>query len=61
MVRTIMLSQASKVLLEALQLDSAMYSLHSLRWGDTTTVYRAGMDKLHIKCHGMWASDAFWT
>ena len=56
-----MLSQVLKVLLDTLQWDSTVYSLHSLKRGGATTVYRAGTDHLHIKCHGMWSSDTFWA
>ena len=50
---------ALKVLLNALQLDSIVYLLHSLRKGRATTSYRAGTDQFHIKYYGMWLSDAF--
>ena len=56
-----MLSQALKVLLEALHMDSSLFSLHRLRRGGATTAYRAGIDQIHIKCHGMWANTEFWT
>ena len=50
-----------KVLLDALQLDSAVYLLHSLRRGGATFTYRASLYHLHIKHHSMWSSDVFWA
>jgi hypothetical protein len=49
-----------KAMIEAVHLDPSMYSLHSLRRGGATAAYIAGMDMLHVKRHGNWASSAFW-
>ena len=54
-----MLAQASLILLEALNLDLGLYSLHSLRRGGAMAAYHGGSDQLDIKRHGLWASDAF--
>ena len=59
-VTTFMLSRALKVLLDAFQLDSALYSFDSLRRGWPTSTCRASMDHLHIKCYSMWC-DALGT
>ncbi len=41
--------------------STSAYSLHSLRRGGATAAFSAGVDHVHIKRHGGWASDAFWT
>ena len=46
---------------KALGLDPGLYSLHSLRRGGAALPYRAGVDILEVKQHGLWASDAFWA
>ena len=60
-VTTVTLSQALKVLMDALQLDSAIYSLQSLKRSGATTAYRAGMTNStssimacgHVTCLGL--------
>ncbi|GMG16753.1 unnamed protein product [Phytophthora fragariaefolia] len=39
--------------------DPRRFSLHSLRAGGATHMYRAGTDALTIQFHGRWVSDAF--
>ena len=41
--------------------DPAAYSFHSFRRSGATTAFRAGVDFAHIKKHGGWRSDSFWT
>ena len=43
-----MLVTGLKVVLKALNMDTKLYSLNSLRWG----AYQAGTDHLDIKRHG---------
>ena len=52
---------ALNVLLEALHVDNSLFSLHSLRWCSATAAYRAGIDQIHIKHHGIWANKEFWS
>jgi hypothetical protein len=47
-------------LLSSLQLDTGLYSLHSLRRGGATSSFDAGVSCAQIKRHGQWSSDAFW-
>ena len=47
--------------MDALGIDTSLFSIHSLRRGGPTAAYRAGIDQLNIKRHGMWASEAFWA
>ena len=54
------LVNAFNILLEALHLDTDLYSLHSLRWGGVTTAYHGSTDQIDIKRHWLWSSDAFW-
>ena len=37
------------------------FSFHSFRRSGTTTAFRGGVDFAHIKKHGGWRSDSFWT
>ena len=54
-----MLVSALNILLEALQMDTELYSLHSLSRGSTMALYQGGTDQIDIKRHGLWASNAF--
>ena len=58
-----MLSRALRVIVYALglQLNASLFYLHSLKERGATAASRAGIDKLGIKRHGMWASKAFWA
>ena len=56
-----MLASALSVLLDALNLDLGLFSLHSLHRGGATATYRQNLDPLHIKQQGLWKSDSFWT
>ena len=53
--------RAHGLMLQALGLDTGMYSLHCLRIGVVRAAYMAWPDQLHIKRHGMWSSQAFWA
>ena len=55
-----MLVKGFTILLEALQLDTGLYALHSLQWGGAMAAYHGGTDQIDIKRHGLWVSDAFW-
>ena len=59
-ITTTLLSETFQAMIAAMHLDTAMYSLHSLRRGGATAAYMAGVDKLHVKRHGNWSSNAFW-
>ena len=59
-VTTRHLAVALKELISALDLDSSLYSLHSLRRGGASAAYQAGVPFQDIKRHGQWKSDAFW-
>ena len=56
-----MLTSSFSAMIEALDLDPALYSLHSLRRGGATTAHRQGLQQEMVKRHGMWSSDSFWT
>ena len=56
-----LLASALSIMLRALDLDPALYSLHSLRRGGATAAHRQGLHQEMIKHHGMWSSDPFWT
>ena len=47
------LVKAFSILLEALRLDTCLYSLHSLRWGGVTAAYWGSTDQIDIKRHGL--------
>ena len=49
------------ICLQELNLDSNLYSLHSLRRGGATASFRLGVNYMHIKRHGAWRSDSFWN
>ena len=55
-----MLARLFNILLEARYLDHRLYSNHRLRRGDATTAYQGSSDQIHIKRHGLWASNVFW-
>ena len=48
-----MLVKAHKIMLNALQFDTTLYSLHGLRRGGNTSAYQAGIDQIDIKCYGL--------
>ena len=56
-----MLVRALRLMLQALGMDTGLYSIHSLHRGDAMATYRAGANNLDIKRYGIWSSDAFWT
>ena len=56
-----MLARALGIMLQALGLDTGLYSLHSLCKGGTTATYGARANQLDIKRLGIWSSDAFWA
>ena len=58
-VVTVKMLSSALIMLDALSLDSSLYSLHSLHRGGATWAYRVGAQQLGIKCHGLWASDNF--
>ena len=56
-----MLAMALSIMLRALDLDPALYSLHSLCRGGATAAHRQRLHLELIKRHGMWYLDSFWT
>ena len=54
-----MLVSSLNILLEALLMDTSLYSLHILHKGGATAAYRGGTDQIDIKRYGLSASDAF--
>ena len=52
-VTVAMLARALSMLPEGLDLDSRLFSLHSLRQGEATAAYRQGLDSHNIKCQGL--------
>ena len=54
------LSHFLYVLLESLDINPGLYSLHSCRRGGATMAYRLGADYLSIQRHGTWKSSSFW-
>ena len=56
-----MLTKALNIMLGALGLDSAMFSLHNLYHGGATAAYGQCLDQVDIKRHGLCASDCFLT
>ena len=62
--KTMTVSQLSHVfreIMHRLGYPKHLYSLHSLRAGGATSAYHAGVDFMHIKRHGTWKSDCFWS
>lgn len=55
------LAQVFNTILVHLGYTKHMYSLHSLRAGGATSAFNAGVDFIHIKRHGTWKSDCFWS
>ena len=55
-----MLAKALKIMLKAIDLDSSLYYLRSLRRRGATAAYTKGVQQLDIKHHGLWSSDSFW-
>lgn len=55
------LRRAFCAIVSALGYPPRSYSLHSLRAGGATDAYNAGVDYLHVKRHGTWTSDSFWS
>ena len=51
------LGQGVKIMIYALELDTKLYSLHSLRRGGAIATYRETVGQMDIKC--IWASDTF--
>ena len=58
-ITVLMLASAFSAMIGALDLDPALYSLHSLRRGRATAVHRQGLHQEVIKRHGMWSSASF--
>ena len=56
-----MLARALSLVLNALGLDTGLYSLHILHIGGAMAAYNAGDDQWDIKQHGIWSSDDFWV
>ena len=54
------LSEALQIMLNALNIQEKLYSLHSFRRGGATAAFHAGVNFTQIKRHGTWASDCFW-
>ncbi len=48
-----------KEMLQALNLDTRRYSLHSLRRGGCATAYKSNVSELALQRHGLWKSTAF--
>ena len=55
-----MLVTGLKVLLQTLDLNPSLYSLHSLRRSGATAAYQVGSEQIYIKHHRLWNPDAFW-
>lgn len=55
------ISRAFQACMLTLGYPDKAYSLHSLRAGGATAAYTAGVDYVHIKRHGTWRSDSFWS
>lgn len=49
------------VIMDQLGYARHLYSLHSLRAGGASAAFNAGVDFIHIKRHGTWKSDCFWS
>ena len=60
-VTVFVFARALFILLDALDLDSGMFSLHSLHCGGATATYKQGLDPHHITWQCLWRSDSFWT
>ena len=58
-VTTALLSKGLAILLECIDIDPHLYSLHSFRRGGATAAFNAGVNVLDLKRHGTWRSDAF--
>lgn len=56
-----LLGQVFHAILDQLGYPAALYSLHSLRAGGATAAFNAGVEYTHIKRHGTWKSDCFWS
>ena len=56
-----MLASAMATMIRALDLNPALYSLHSLHQGGAMAAHRQGLHQEMVKHHGMWSSDSFWT
>ena len=57
---TCYLTEAFKIIMQALGAPPTAYSLHSFRRGGASEAYQAGVDYAQIKSHGIWQSDSFW-
>lgn len=55
------LAQAFKAIITPFGYSPKSFSLHSLRAGGASTCFAAGVDYVHIKRHGTWRSDSFWS
>ena len=60
-VTVTMLARALRLMLQDLELDTGLNSLHSLHRGGATAVYMAGANHHDINRHGIWSNDAFWA
>ena len=58
-VTVTMLGSAFSSMIGALDLDPALYSLHSLCRGRAMAAHRHGLHQEMIKRHGMWSLDSF--
>ena len=60
-VRQEWLSKNLSLTLSCMGHDPQFYSFHSFRRSGATTAWKAGVEFSHIKSHGGWKSEAFWT
>ena len=60
-VRQDWLANNLKMVLTLMGEDHRFYSFHSFRRSGATTAWQAGVHFSHIKRHGGWKSEAFWT
>ena len=47
-------------MLQELDLNSILYSLHTLRRGGVSVAYRVEAEQIQIKQDGLWSSERFW-
>lgn len=55
------LQKSLNIILDALGINSKLYSMHSFRRGGATACFKSGVKQSHIQHHGTWASNSFWT
>ena len=56
-----MLVQGLKIMLDALNMDTKLYSLNSLGRVGATADYRVGVGQMDLKWHGLWVSGIYWS